>query len=96
MQEKLAKLHEVVWENLEEAQSVQKLCYDCHTCEHEFQPGDTVTNKHKQATGGMAGSLHSGKVSGESMLPMPNRRKWKNLFHINMLRKWHPPRGDSG
>ena len=42
IQERLAKLKDLVQENLEEAQKTQKTWYDRHARTREFQPGDKV------------------------------------------------------
>ena len=97
MQEKLAKLREVVQENLEEAQSVQKAWYDRHAREREFQPGKQVLILLPTSTSKLLAEWQGpypvekrvGKVCYQ--ISMPDRRKQKKLFHINMLRKWHPP-----
>ena len=42
IQERLAKLRDVVHENLEDAQATQKAWYDRHARNREFQAGDQV------------------------------------------------------
>ena len=42
IQERLAKLRDIVHENLENAQATQKEWYDRHARDREFQPGDQV------------------------------------------------------
>ena len=42
IQERLAKLRDIVHENLENARATQKEWYDRHARDREFQPGDQV------------------------------------------------------
>ena len=97
MQERLAKLRNIVHENLADAQAVQKAWYDRHSRKREFQPGDQVlvllptsTNKLLAEWCGPYPVIRRlGEVNYE--VKMTDRRKKKRVLHINMLRQWHSP-----
>ena len=97
IQERLAKLKEIVRDNLEDAQKTQKTWYDRHVRSREFQPGDKVlvllptsTNKLLAEWRGPYNILRRvGDVTYE--IEVSDGRKKKRIFHINMLKKWHSP-----
>ena len=95
MREKLAKMTELVQENLSNAQDIQKRWYDRNAREREFQPDDqvlillpTTTNKlTAQWQGPYKVIKKVGKV--DYHIRLHDRRKKNWTFHANMLRKWH-------
>ena len=95
IQERLAKLRDLVKENLENAQQTQKSWYDRHARERELQPGEQVlvllptsTNKLlAEWQGPYPITKRVSKVDYE--IQMSDRRRQKRVFHINMLHKWH-------
>ena len=97
MREKLAKMTELVQENLSNAQEIQKRWYDRNAREREFQPDDqvlillpTTTNKlTAQWQGPYKVIKKVGKV--DYQIRLHDRRKKNRTFHANMLRKWHTP-----
>ena len=94
VQERLAKLSELVRDNLTQAQQTQKAWYDRHARNREFQPGDhvlvllpTCARKLLAEWQGPYPVLRRvGQVSYE--VDMMDRKKRKRIFHVNMLRKW--------
>ena len=97
MQEKLAHMTELVETNLKQAQQQQKRWYDRTAVEREFQTGDQVlvllpteTSKLLARWQGPYQVLRRvGKV--DYLVDMHDKRKRKQVLHINMLRKWHMP-----
>ena len=95
IRERLEKMRNIVKENLEEAQQVQKKAYDKRARDQTLKEGDkvlvllpTTTNKLTAQWQGPYRVLRQvGKVTYE--LYMPSRRKKRNIYHINLLRKWH-------
>ena len=95
IRERLEKMRNIVKENLEEAQQVQKKAYDKRARDQILKEGDkvlvllpTTTNKLTAQWQGPYQVLRQvGRVTYE--LYMPSRRKRKNIYHINLLRKWH-------
>ena len=97
MREKLARMTDLVRENLTQAQQQQKHWYDRTAREREFQVGDQVlvllptdANKLLARWQGPYRVLHRvGTVN--YLVDMHDRRKRKRVLHVNMLRKWHTP-----
>ena len=97
VQERLAKLTELVQGNLAKSQQVQKTWYDRHARSREFQPGDQVlvllpTSASKllaEWQGPYPVVRRMGRVTYE--VDMTDRRKRKRIFHVNMLRSWVGP-----
>ena len=95
MQERLAKMTELVQENLGRAQRVQKTWYDRNARLREFKPGDSVlvllpTSTSKliaQWQGPYEVKRRIGKLNYE--VDMCDKQKRKRIFHVNMLRQWH-------
>ena len=97
IQERLTKLRELVKENLREAQKNQKTWYDRHARHREFQPGEQVLvllpTSTQKLLAEWQGPYTVTRRIGEACyeIQMTDRRKQKRVFHVNMLRKWHPP-----
>ena len=97
IQERLKKLCDIVHENLEDAQAMQKTWYDRHSRDRELNPGDEVLILLPTSTNKLLASWRGpypivrrvSRVNYE--VEMTDRRKKKCIFHINMLRQWHPP-----
>ena len=97
MQERFMKLKQLVDVNLKQAQQTQKSWYDKHSRHCQFEQSDQVlvllptsTNKLlAEWQGPFTITKRVGKVDYE--VHMPNSRKQKRIYHINMLRKWHTP-----
>ena len=97
IQDRLAKLQELVRTNLTNAQETQKIWYDRHARHRELKPGDQVlvllptsTNKLlAEWQGPYAVVRKVGQVVYE--INMHDRRCRKRLFHVNMLREWKEP-----
>ena len=95
MREKLAKMSEIVQENLERAQATQKKWYDRTARTRGFMPGDKVlvllptsTNKLRAQ---WQGRYEIVQKNGEAnyVVDMDDKRKRLRTFHVNMLRGWH-------
>ena len=95
MRDKLAKMSELVQENLERAQATQKKWYDRTARAREFTPGDKVlvllptsTNKVRAQ---WQGPYTVVQKNGEAnyVVDMDDKRKRLRTFHVNMLREWH-------
>ena len=101
VQEKLARMSELVRENLAQAQKDQKRWYDRHARQREFQPGEHVlvllpssTSKLQARWQGPYPVLRRvGTVTYQ--IDMFDTRKRRRIFHVNMLRKWHTPNATS-
>ena len=97
IQERLAKLRDIVHDNLEEAQRTQKAWYDRQARSREFKPGDkvlvlipTTANKLLAAWRGPYTILR--RISNVNYeVEGTGARKKKRIFHINMLKQWHSP-----
>ena len=97
VQERLAKMSALAQENLQKAQKVQKRWYDRHARDREFSEGENVlvllpTSTHKLLAKWMGPYPVLRKVGPVSYeVDMFDHAKRKRVFHVNMLRKWHPP-----
>ena len=97
VRERLEEMTELVEENVRAAQGQQKKWYDQTARQRELQPDEEVlvllpTSSNKllaQWQGPYRILRRVGKVNYEVL--MPNKRKRKNVFHVNMLKKWYPP-----
>ena len=97
MQERLAKMTELVQENLGRAQKVQKTWYDCNARLQEFKPGDSVLVLLPSSTSKLIAQWQGpyevkrqiGKLNYEVDMCDKQKRKW--IFHVNMLEQWHRP-----
>ena len=97
MRERFEQMSEIVKENLEAAQKLQKRWYDQNARQRQFQPGDQVlvllptsTNKLlAQWQGPYEVVKKIGKV--DYLIHMYDRRKKRRVFHINMLKQWYIP-----
>lgn len=95
MQEKLAKMQDIVQENMTGAQRKQKQWYDRSARMREFQTGDqvlvllpTITNKlAAKWQGPYRVKERVGSVNYR--VEMHDHRKKNRVFHVNMLKKWH-------
>ena len=97
IQERLARMSELARENLARAQQQQKRWYDQNARERVLVAGDhvlvllpTATNKLLAKWQGPYPVLRKvGPVTYE--VDMYDHSKRRRIFHVNMLRKWHPP-----
>lgn len=95
MREKLARMTELVQENLAKAQTRQKEWYDRTARSREFNPGDRVlvllpTSTHKLRAQ-WQGPYDIIRKNGEAnyVVDMKDKHKRLRTFHVNMLREWH-------
>ena len=101
VQEKLAKMSELVGENATRAKAQQKKWYDQNARSREFQPGEQIlvllpTSTSKllaQWQGSYPIVRRIGAVNYE--VDMVGQRKRRRIFHVNMLRKWYVPTATS-
>ena len=101
MREKLSKMQAIVQDNLKGSQQWQKRWYDKSARHREFQQGDQVlvllptsTNKLlAQWQGPYKVKDRVGNVN--YLVEMHDRRKKHQIFHVNMLKKWHTPAMDA-
>jgi len=97
VRERMEEMSEVVEENARAAQSRQKRWYDQTARERELEPDEEVlvllptsTNKLlAQWQGPYRVLRRMGKVNYEVL--MPDKKRKRKVFHINMLKKWFPP-----
>ena len=97
VQEKLAKISELVGKNASRAKAQQKRWYDQNAHSREFQPGDqelvllpTSTSKLLAQWQGLYKIVRRiGDVNYE--VDMSGWRKRHRVFHVNMLRMCRPP-----
>lgn len=100
MHAKLEQMQEMASTNLGEAQDKQKRWYDKNARNREFKRDDmvllllpTTTNKLMAKWQGPYRVLKRiGKVN--YLIETPERRKKKNLYHVNLLKKWETPVAD--
>ena len=93
----MEKMQEIVHSNLEKARRQQKSWYDQNSCERSFNLNDQVlvllpTSASKlsaQWQGPYRIVERRGKVN--YLVHMEHHRKKRRVFHVNMLRQWHPP-----
>ena len=95
MRNRLGSMTEMVQENLSHAQKVQKRWYDKTARCREFHLGDQVlvllpTSTHKfQAQWQGPYTVMEKRDDVDYVIDMGNRRKRLQMFHVNMLRRWH-------
>ena len=97
IRERMEEMTDIVKDNVKEAQQQQKTWYDKTARERELKPGEEVlvllpTSSNKllaQWQGPYRVTRKVGKVDYE--IDMPNKRNRRKVFHVNMLKKWHPP-----
>ena len=97
MHDCLMSMTNLVQANLTAAQEKQKTFYDRTAHERKFQAGDQVLLLLPTSPKKLQAAWHGpytvirkvGKVDYE--IEMPNRRKKRNIFHVNMLRLWKKP-----
>ena len=76
---------------------MQKTWYNHHSRDREFNPGDRVlvllpTSMNKLLAGWRGPYPIVRRVSHVNYeVEMTDKRKKKCIFHVNMLRQWHPP-----
>ena len=95
IRERMETMMDMVKENLETAQKLQKMWYDTTARERSFEEQELVlallltsTNKlMAQWQGPYRVVKKVGKVNYQ--IDMHDRHKRKRIFHVNMLRKWH-------
>ena len=88
---------EIVSVNLKKAQQRQNTWQDQTARERELEPGEKVlvllpTSSNKllaQWQGPYCVVCKVGKANYE--IDMPNKRKRRKLFHVNMFKKWYSP-----
>ena len=91
----------IVKDTVKEAQQKQKTWYNKTTKERELKPGEEAlvllpTSSYKLLTqwqGPYWVTCKMGKVDYE--IDMPNKRNRRKVFHVKMLKKWHPPEATS-
>ena len=97
VQEKLAKMSELAYQNMARAKSQQKTWYDRNARSREFQPGEQVLVLLPTSTSKLLAQWQGpypvvnrvGPVNYE--IDMIGRRRRRRVFHVNMLRAWHTP-----
>ena len=97
VQEKLARMSELVVDNLKEAQKQQKRWYDSNARMREFKDGDQVLVLLPSSTSKLLASWQGPYVVKKRLsdvtyeVDMSDKKKRKRIFHVNMLRAWHTP-----
>ena len=99
--ERMEEMTNIVKDNVKEAQQQQKTWYDKAARERELKPVEEVlvllpTSSYillAQWQGPYRVTRKGGKVGYE--IDMPNKRNRRKVFHVNMLKKWHPPEATS-
>ena len=92
IQERLAKLQEIVRENLEDAQTTQKKWYDQHSRTRQFDKVLVLlpTSSNKLLASWSGPYSVTRRISPVNYdIEMSDRRRKKRIFHVNMLRQWH-------
>ena len=95
MRDRLDDMKEIVKDNLEAAQQLQKSWYDKRARERHFQEGDDVlvllpTSSSKLEAQWQGRYKVLKKVSDVTyVVHMHNKHKGKRTFHVNLLKKWH-------
>jgi hypothetical protein len=94
MRERLASMTDLVSENMKESQRKQKQWYDEKSTKREFIPGDEVLLLLPSSSNALEAKWRGpyqvirkvGSVDYE--IEMRDRRKKKNIFHINLLKQF--------
>ena len=95
MRNKMEEMTELVWTNMEQAQSQQKTWYDKSARQRILQPGQKVllllpTSENKLLArwqGPYEVVWKMGPVTYK--IDLPGRRKPRQTFHVNFLKEWH-------
>ena len=102
IRERLEMMADIVKDNLETAQEIQKRWYDKNARERIFQQDDQVLVLLPTSSNNILAQWQGPykiikKVSKVNYkIDMHDRRKRKRIFHVNMLRKWHDNKQNSG
>ena len=97
VRERLEEMSELVGKNMKGAQKCQKNWYDQNARERELIPGEEVlvllpTSTNKLLAQWQGPYRVLSRVSDVNYeVHMPDKRKRKAIYHINMLKKWHSP-----
>ena len=97
VQERLAKMTELVKKNLAQAQVEQKQWYDQNARERVFKDGDQVLVLLPTSTSKLMASWQGPYGITKRVTPvtyevnMHDKRKKKRIFHVNMLKEWNMP-----
>jgi transposase InsO family protein len=97
IRDKLEKMKCIADVNLEQAQLQQKRWYDKNARKREFRPDDMVLLLLPTASSKLLAQWQGpfrvvkkvGHVNYE--IEMPHRRKKRQIYHTNLLKKWEPP-----
>ena len=95
MRDRMEAMKELMMENMEKVQTIQKKWYDQNARYRELKVGSKMlvlssTNKLLAQWQGPYGVLEQvGSVT--YMIDMHDRRKQRKIFHVNMLREFCPP-----
>ena len=95
--DKLEAMKEAVHNNLRKAQQQQKVWYDENSRERSFAVGDWVLvllpTSASKLTAQWQGPYRVVECMGKVnyAVHMHDHRKHRRVFHVNMLRPWHPP-----
>lgn len=96
MRLKMEQLSQLVRGNMENAQVRQKHCFDKKARARVFCPGQEVllllpTSHSKQLTRWQGPFKVLRKMGPATYkIAMPQHRKKKQTFHVNLLKEWHP------
>ena len=74
----MEEMTELVWTNMEQAQSQQKTWYDKSARQRILQPGQKVLLL-----------LPTSENKLLAKIDLPGRRKPRQTFHVNLLKEWH-------
>ncbi|KAI4897404.1 hypothetical protein NFI96_005671 [Prochilodus magdalenae] len=96
MRERLEQMTSLAQENLKKAQKNQKAWYDCTARERSLSPGQQVLLLLLTSENKLLAKWHgpyevlrkTGEVTYE--ICMPERSKQKQIFHVNLLKEFHP------
>ncbi|KAL1264151.1 hypothetical protein QQF64_004506 [Cirrhinus molitorella] len=97
MREKLRQATDMAQANLQQSQEKQKTWYDKKARLRVFRPGDQVllllpTTDNKLLAKWQGPYKVTRKVSAVNYeIEIPNRQQPLQVFHVNMLKKWHEP-----
>lgn len=95
MREKLQQISIIARENLRQAQAKQKVWYDRKARARVFQPGDQVllllpTSENRLVAKWQGPFKVRRKVGPvDYQIEIPSRQQPLQVFHINLLKKWH-------
>ncbi|KAF0031948.1 hypothetical protein F2P81_016503 [Scophthalmus maximus] len=95
MQERMAKIWQLVQEHIQQAQQAQAQAYKWNAQVRKFQPGEFVLVLIQTAECKFLAKSHGPyevveKVGGVNYkVRQPGQRKSCQIYHINLLKKWH-------